>query len=182
MDLKQKTLMEIKQAITKVAQIAIGEAVALMIKQQKEKGKVDCYKKGTIKKLKSYPILKRNIEEYQKDLDDIYKEEFGKSPAVHVVQSYYNPEMTVDEIRYVESLKILKNKIRDEAVIKEVDRALNEIKNDYYYTIIPKFFFDKKTVERIAEEMGCDTVTIYRNKSRLLDILTIKLYGGDAIS
>lgn len=182
MVLGQKTLMEIKQSIVKVAQIAIGEAVALIIKQQKEKDRVDGYKKDTIKKLKSYPILKNNIEEYQKDLDDIYKEEFGRSPAVHVARSYYNPELTLDEIRYCESVKILKNKIRDEAIIKEVDRALKEIKNDDYYVVIPKFFFERKTVEKIAEEMNCDTVTIYRNKSRLLDILTIKLYGGDAIN
>lgn len=182
MALGQKNLMELKQSIVKVAQIAIGEAVALILKQQKEKDKADGYKKDTIKKLKSYPILKNNIAEYQKDLDDIYKEEFGRSPVVHVARSYYNPEMTLDEIRYIESLKILKNKIRDEAIIKEIDRALKEIKNDDYYDVIPKFFFERKTVEKIAEEMNCDTVTIYRNKSRLLDILTIKLYGGDAIN
>ena len=110
MALGQKHLMELKQSIVKVAQIAIGEAVALIVKQQKEKDKADGYKKDTIKKLKSYPILKNNIAEYQKDLDDIYKEEFGRSPVVHVARSYYNPEMTLDEIRYVESLKILKNK------------------------------------------------------------------------
>lgn len=34
------------------------------------------YRKETVKKLKAYPVLKNNIKEFEKDIQDIQKEEF----------------------------------------------------------------------------------------------------------
>lgn len=150
-----------------------------MINELSEKGnEKESYRDKTIKKLKAYPILQNNIKEYEKDLEDIYKEEFGSSPAVHIAQGYYCSDLTIDEVRRAEALKIEVKIERDMRIIKEVDRALAEIKDDYYAPIIKSIYFEKIQIDDISREMKCDKVTVYRNRNRLLDILSIKLYGG----
>ena len=141
----------------------------------------ESYRDKTLKKLKAYPILKNNIREYKKDLEDIYKEEFGTSPAVHIVQGYHCSDMTVDEIRHIEALKIEVKMYRDEKIINEIDRALLEIDSDYYAVVIRYMYFDKMKIEDIAKLLSCDKATIYRNRNRLLDILALKFYGGDVV-
>lgn len=57
---------------------------------------------------------------------------------------------------------------------KELRNALNSIRNDKYYDIIPAFYRDGSTVEQIAEIMDVDSRTISRNKKRLcLEIYTL---------
>lgn len=154
-----------------------------MIKELSEKGsEKENYRDKTIKKLKAYPILQNNIKEYEKDLEDIYKEEFGSSPAVHIAQGYYCSDLTIDEIRRAEALKIEVKIERDMRIIKEMDRALAEIKDDYYAPIIKSIYFDKLEADDIAQTLHCDRATVYRNKNRLLNILAIKLYGGDVLN
>ncbi len=139
------------------------------------------YRDKTIKKLKAYPILQNNIKEYKKDLEDIYKEEFGSSPAVHIAQGYYCSDLTIDEVRRAEALKIEVKIERDMRIIKEVDRALAEIKDDYYAPIIKNIYFNKMEADDISQILHCDRATVYRNKNRLLNVLAIKLYGGDVL-
>lgn len=139
------------------------------------------YRKETVKKLKAYPVLKNNIKEFEKDIQDIQKEEFGSSPAVHIAQAWWGAELTIDEIRHAECLKIQKKIDRDERVIDEVNRALKEIEDNCYAPIIPLYFFENRKVQEIAEILHCDVKTIYANKKKLIDILILKFYGGDAI-
>jgi hypothetical protein len=142
-------------------------------------------KKETIKKLKSYPILKQNIEEFKKDLEDIKKEKFETVPAIHIVSpnnnidKYLNNDL--EERRLIESIKIRKSMLRDIRATKEIERAMEAIKDEPYNKIIEMQYFNNMSVDNIANELNCDTKTIYRNRIKLIDILTIKFFGGDAI-
>jgi hypothetical protein len=142
-------------------------------------------KKETIKKLKSYPILKQNIEEFKKDLEDIKKEKFETVPAIHIVSpnnnidKYLNNDL--EERRLIESIKIRKSMLRDIRATKEIERAMEAIKDEPYNKIIEMQYFNNMSVDNIASELNCDTKTIYRNRIKLIDILTIKFFGGDAI-
>ena len=141
-----------------------------MINELSEKGsEKESYRDKTIKKLKAYPILQNNIKEYKKDLEDIYKEEFGSSPAVHIAQGYYCSDLTIDEVRRAEALKIEVKIERDMRIIKEVDRALAEIKDDYYAPIIKNIYFDKMEADDIAPRVcRIDNVTALKRKGSLV--------------
>lgn len=50
---------------------------------------------------------------------------------------------------------------------KIIRRAIESIKGDAYYKIIPLYYSYGYTIERIAEELGVEVSTIVRNKKRL---------------
>lgn len=71
--------------------------------------------------------------------------------------------------------------LRDIRATKEIERAMEAIKDEPYNKIIEMQYFNNMSVDNIASELNCDTKTIYRNRIKLIDILTIKFFGGDAI-
>ena len=50
---------------------------------------------------------------------------------------------------------------------QSINYAIQGLRFDPYFKIIPLYFKDKKTVEAIAEELGVDITTVFRNKKRL---------------
>lgn len=53
----------------------------------------------------------------------------------------------------------------------DLQAALDEVKDDRYFDIITMFYFERYTVEQIAEQLDVDVRTVSRNKKRLcLDI------------
>lgn len=172
------------KVLEKVANNIIENVIAL--NAPKKNISIEFYRKETIKKLKSYPILKQNIEEYKKDLEDIKRENFETVPAVHVVNpnnanvdKFLNDDLA--ERRLIESVKIRRAILRDITATKEIERALEAIKNEPYNNIIQMQYFKHMNAENIADELKCDIKTVYRNRIKLLDILTLKFFGGDAI-
>lgn len=140
--------------------------------------------KLTMKRLYSYPLLKHNIERYKLDIEDIKKEDMGKSKSIveFYAHSGGGEKPDLEELRAAK-IRIVEMKIdRDEKEIAEIDAALATITDDPYYRIIELKFFQKLDVEEIAEEMHCGTATIPRQTGRLLDIINISLYGADVLT
>ena len=140
--------------------------------------------KLTMKRLYSYPLLKHNIERYKLDIEDIKKEDMGKSKSIveFYAHSGGGEKPDLEELRAAK-IRIVEMKIdRDEKEIAEIDAALATITYDPYYRIIELKFFQKLDVEEIAEEMHCGTATIPRQTGRLLDIINISLYGADVLT
>ena len=73
--------------------------------------------------------------------------------------------------------KIKKDIERDKMLINKLNTALNGIKEDRYYKIIPLIYFDNFTIEQIEEKLYCNKTTIYRNKKRLLDKMIVIFFG-----
>lgn len=176
---ENKTIKQLKEVANNIIENVIA------INTPKKNIASDFYRKETVKKLKSYPILKQNIEEFKKDLEDIKKENFETVPAIHIVSpnnnidKYLNNDL--EERRLIESIKIRKSMLRDIRATKEIERAMEAIKDEPYNKIIEMQYFNNMSVDNIASELNCDTKTIYRNRIKLIDILTIKFFGGDAI-
>lgn len=55
--------------------------------------------------------------------------------------------------------------------------ALEEIREDEYYKIIPEYYKFHRTLNWIAVDRGCDKATIARNKKRLVLELYKMCYG-----
>lgn len=66
-------------------------------------------------------------------------------------------------------------------LVKRIDAALGQIKNDPYCDIISLYYFEGDTRENIAEYFDTTVTTISRNKTRLINILKLYLFSDDVI-
>lgn len=73
---------------------------------------------------------------------------------------------TFSEIMYRDTARLLYNHFNDE-YSEKVAKALNSVKTDMYYPIIPMYYGKRMTHEQIAEKMSVEVSTITRNKKRL---------------
>lgn len=178
MALTKADINKISDMIKLTVMAVVSEAIKTVIQDNSInlKQKPINYREKTIKKLEAYNILKHNMQKCEKDIEDLYKEEFGACPAVHHAMEYYGEKCTLDEIRYVKKLKIEHIYYRDKEEVDFIDSVLEEIKDEYYGGII-----NKMKIEDIANKMSCDKVTLYRHRNRLLDILSIRFFGKDVL-
>ena len=51
---------------------------------------------------------------------------------------------------------------------EQINQALDKIRKDPYYKIIPEYYKFHRTLTWIAVNIGCDRVTVARNKKRLV--------------
>lgn len=75
------------------------------------------------------------------------------------------------EIIYKDMSKLLRCYYRDiddsGSGDSKVKNALDQIKDDRFYIIIPAYYRDGYTLEELAVKLHCDISTITRNKKRL---------------
>ena len=71
------------------------------------------------------------------------------------------------DIAYHEITARVRQYYRDGETDPEVTEALEKLEEDPYYKILPLLYRYGYTVETIAETLGADARTIYRNKKRL---------------
>ena len=86
----------------------------------------------------------------------------------------------LDIDRYTQGVKSSMMRTRQE--VMRIDRALEVIKDDKYYEIVPMKYWDGMTIESIASDLECDEKTVRRNKNRLVNKLKIMLFGADALN
>ena len=72
-----------------------------------------------------------------------------------------------DEMKYADISYMLTDYYQNGQNVPKIERALNGIKGDDYYEIIPYYYGDGMKIENIAKVLGVDTSTIVRNKKRL---------------
>lgn len=65
--------------------------------------------------------------------------------------------------------------------VELVDNALEGLKDDLYYEIIPMTYFEGMTREQVAEYFDTTVTTISRHKTRLINKLTPVLFSDDTI-
>lgn len=72
--------------------------------------------------------------------------------------------------------------INTKKIVRFVDISLKSIKKDPYFKIIELYYFQGKTPTEIADDFNCDASTINRNKSRLVNKLSIYLFSDDVVN
>ena len=68
-----------------------------------------------------------------------------------------------------------------ERMILKIEAALQLIKDDQYYEIIPRFYISVESREALADSMQISVTTISRNKARLVEKLSAVLFASDFI-
>ena len=79
-------------------------------------------------------------------------------------------------------IKDLESRIAaDEEEVRIVRGALGAIVNDYYYPVVDGRYFRDEPDETIADTLNCDPSTVRKHRGRLVRIVSIRLYGVDAV-
>ena len=101
MALTKADINKISDMIKLTVMAVVSEAIKTVIQDNSInlKQKPINYREKTIKKLEAYNILKHNMQKCEKDIEDLYKEEFRACPAVHHAMEYYGEKCTLEKIK-----------------------------------------------------------------------------------
>ncbi|WP_029542906.1 hypothetical protein [Selenomonas sp. AB3002] len=173
MALTEKDLKQITQTIEEVGRRIMNEG---------RKADRSAYK-STERRLRAYPTLKDNIQRYEADIKDIAREDMGKSADIVIFQSHSGkaPERDLEELRREKIFSLTERLYRDSREVGEIETALDYIKNQEYYRIVPMIYFEGKSQKEIEVELHCDRSTIWRNRKVLVARMSEVLYGADAL-
>lgn len=96
-------------------------------------------------------------------------EQLIKQIVIQTIQELKRSGMlkSVDELAYSDISSVLAAYYDGGEQDAEVRAAVERLRGDTYYKILPLYFGYKYTIEQIAEEFGVEVSTIVRNKKRL---------------
>jgi len=119
-------------------------------------------------------LIKDEINQLEDELKDIPKPTAKSNTLVlnERESTYVYGDETL-EIRISELKQIV---VKANSQIRIVNKALEKIKDDQYYEIIPLYYFDRKTIEEIAEECEWATGTVSKHKKRLMNELKVYIF------
>jgi DNA-directed RNA polymerase specialized sigma24 family protein len=135
--------------------------------------------RATERRLYALPILERKAKDDREMLEETLSHGLRGRSAVRFRRSGYrvSPEEMLEAV-----IGDLKATIAaDEHEIAAVRRALCDIVDDPYYMAVEGKYIKGLPDEAIAEQMPCDSTTVWRNRRRLVQRLAILLYGAAAI-
>lgn len=122
----------------------------------------------TEKRLFRYAILKKRVEDSRNDIAELAK----RSVKCIIGNNYEGEE------EFNKKLKCIENCIdADEYEIKQIERALAVVRNDYYFSIIEYKYFNAMTDVQAAQRVLCSVSTLRRQKSKLINKIADALYG-----
>ncbi|BAE83976.1 sigma factor-like helix-turn-helix DNA-binding protein [Desulfitobacterium hafniense] len=174
--------MKLDDEVLKIIETAVNKAAQDSAKAAHENPSAERnYFRETEILLYNYPALKLKVEQ------DV---EFLFDPESHIVPPNRSKDIVIfstkgtgsqglDLDKYTQGVKSSMMRTRQEVI--RIERAVETIKDDEYYDVIPMKYWDGLTIEEIAERLGREEKTIRRNKSRLINKLKIMLFGADAL-
>ena len=90
-------------------------------------------------------------------------------------------QKTEEILRNYPTFKKIKDQPYTVKLVKQIEEALEEIRDDPYYDIIPMYYFEDETRENISLTLETTVRTVARNKRRLIDHLKVKLFSDSCI-
>jgi len=169
---------EVIKIIKKTVDEATKKATEAIIKAnaEVEAGQRN-YFKETERLLYSLPALKLKVAQDEEDIKS--GQMVLKRRSSDIVVMSRSGAGGQDEDEYIERRKL--SMMRTKREIQRIERALETIKDDEYYDIIPLKYWDGLSPAEIAERLHCDERTFYRHKNRLVNKLKVVLFGADAL-
>lgn len=166
----------------------INETVSTAIYELKRQGLLKDNTKTPFQKteqlLYNYDSFKKVIEEKQQEIEQI--KEHGLPQKSKSITAFVGGDGLRDIKSEMEAVsdriaEIEKSIHVTQRFIDVVDNALNLIRDNAYYDIIPLKYFQGKTYEEIADHFDKDISTISRNRNKLINELKIKLFSDEVI-
>lgn len=171
MALSKKDLQELGSLIDSAIQRAVGIGRRAVRNHYKE----------TERRLFRYPELKKNIEECEADIEDIKQEDLGKSKDIikFSIHGGNTPQEDIEEKRQKLIANLESRIAGDSFELRNMDRALDRVRSDEHFPVIEAYYFEKCTIEDIAERLHYSDRTINRHRKNLVNIICDALYGAD---
>ena len=155
---------EIKSYIDEVAKktaAAVSDAYKPLQQPQNAKAAF----KNTEARLYALPVLKVKIKDDEEKIEEL--------------RTYGTPARSKSITRFSKSSTRMDPE--DQHEVDVLEEALEIIKPDPYYESVSGRYFEGLDNEAIAESLGCDATTVWRNRQRLIKSLSVRLYGTAAI-
>ena len=141
----------------------------------------DCFRM-TEKILYSLDKLKVKVETDKEDIRDMIIEKQNRS-ALHVLRKPQGPDLD-DDIRHRQKVRNRERAmLRTQKLIQRTERCLKQLEQDEWYNVIELIYLQQPgmTIEQVACEIHTSIATVYRQKKRLINELSILFYGADAL-
>lgn len=172
-----------KKLIEQAAQ-ATAQAVVSELKRQglmKDNKQTPFQKTETL--LYNYNNFQEAIKDKYLQIETIQTEGIPKkSSSISSFSSQATYEVKSDADKAEEKIECIEQSIQTtKNFIKVIDAAIDALKGDSYFDIIPMKYFEGQTREEIAEHFEVDVSTISRNKNRLINMLQIRLFSDEVI-
>ena len=157
----------------------IRKAVAAM-KVASEHSTKDAYR-ATERRLYALPDIRAKLADDRETLAEV--KEHGVRNRSHSVTRFLKSgvRLTPEEALAAVVMDLEAAVAADEHELDVMERALASIADDEYYATVTGKYIDRLTDARIAEEMQCDASTVWRNRKRLVQRLSVRLYGAEAV-
>lgn len=166
----------------------VKKVLAESEKQQKERAKKkrDRRLRNTDLLLRNYDNLITHIDhavEDEKKLEEEDPEEVLEELEMEMSSSNENNYEGI----YINAIK--RTKVRTKIISKHIETAIefyrHKAKNDSTharrYNVIYKYYFEKKSIADIAEELELNERTIWRDKAKAIEELSVLFFGIDGI-
>lgn len=156
----------------------IKKLIKECIAEEKQNTKeLDTYSKVELM-LKYYNSLKKRITNLQQELDYVVVK---KSVNYDVVLSRSYEHLSEYEKVELKKEQIKENILKYELIVSLIDSALDVIKTDRYFEIIPLRYFECCTNEEVAEKLNIDRATFFRNKNRIINELSELIFPDEIL-
>ena len=134
--------------------------------------------KDTERRLYALPTLHQKLEDDKERLDEI--KTYGPQSITRFGKS--SVRLTPEEILEAVVTDMEATIAADEYEIERMEKALSIIADDEYVKTVTGRYIEGLTDEEIADDIHCDTSTVWRNRKRLVQRLSVWLYGAKAVS
>lgn len=137
--------------------------------------------KATERRLYALPVLRKKLEDDRERLEEL--KTYGPRGRSKSITRFSKSSVRLSPEEIYEAILVdMEATIAsDEYEIEAMEKALAQIENDEYYETVIGRYIEDLADERVAELIPCDTTTVWRNRKRLVQRLSVWLYGAEAI-
>lgn len=173
---------ELKEIIEKASTEGARAAVQEMRKQKMYREGMNTYQK-TEYILKNYNDFKRAVKEREEKISDITM--YGTKKKSCSVTTYPGGTrcLSDEQDKADEQIAILEHQNDvTRKMIAQIDTVLEGMRDEMYFEIIPKYYFEGKKYEVIAGELGVSNATVSAYKKTFINKIKIMLFSDSVIA
>lgn len=137
--------------------------------------------RATERRLRALPILRERILQNNEHLAEIRQYGPGSKDKSIVRFQRTGVRLSPEEIIEALIIDMQATIAADEHEVTIMEGVIARAEHDPYFRVVSMRYFDGKTDAEIAEAIPCDATTVWRNRTRILDNITVWLYGAAAL-
>lgn len=170
-----------EKEVRKIVSETVRQTIPLVLAQRVPQ-RVSGYK-ATEQRLYAYPVLLDNVlHKWPADIEDLKREKVSETSKSIVRWSVQGGIKLTPEERQEARILALQAKLeRDRQELAVMDRALATITGEEWFPLIEQFYFSGVDLDALATRYQTTRQQIARNKNALVRVLSLRLYGAEAL-